>query len=98
MRKGQKGKLDAKGSQRWQVRLGKGQIRQRRAATDPAENFGGLFAGVLAGRKAAKLRQGMFGQTLDKFLARIPAGSKNRDFRFLHDVVALPSIGREPLV
>jgi hypothetical protein len=33
----------------------------------------------------------MLGQALHKFLARITACSKNRDFRFLHDVVVAPA-------
>jgi hypothetical protein len=90
MWKREKGELDTKRAQRRYVRLREFQIRQRRTAADPTKNLRGLFAGVLARSQAAKFNQGVFGQPLDKFFPGITACSKNRDFRFLHDVVGVP--------
>ena len=69
------------------VRLDEFEIRQRRAMSDPAKYFGCLFSRVLSRSEAAKLDQRMFGKTLHQFFTRITARSKNRDFRFLHDIV-----------
>src|SRR5271155_1958202 len=91
VRERQKGELDAESAQRWHVRFSELEIRQRRAAADPTKNLGGLLSCVLARSKAAKFDQRMFGQALDKLLARITACSKNCDFRFLHDGLRAPS-------
>ena len=87
MRKGQKGKLDSKSAQRANIRLSKFESRQRRAATDPSKDLGSFLAGILARSEARKFDQRMFGQALDQFFAGITACSKNRDVRFLHDMV-----------